>query len=302
MDLKDQLSWNEFYNESKKEKIIIEVKPFNRLIAHSKNLFIVAGYGSFTKGYVLIITKDFIPSFGLLTNEIEEELNFLLKLTKFHISKRYKRNSVVFEHGMCACIGGLDRAHVHIMSTNPKSSQSSLKKSIDKVLYKRKAGIEYIQFGKYKLENIHDINQFMDDEKNLENSDYKVKGNLFKLNDIKNLETSKWPSITLNHINKGGHYVYFQSDYKEASFLTTKNFQTQFGRQVVYENELLLSKEFKKETDGIIKKNPLIEPWKWQNWVYEDRIIDTVNNTRKDLKKYLPEFSREFKKFELEII
>ena len=60
MDLKDQLSWSEFLKESSKESFISEVRAFNRLIAHSKNLFIVAGYGSFTKGYVLIITKDFI--------------------------------------------------------------------------------------------------------------------------------------------------------------------------------------------------------------------------------------------------
>ena len=301
MELKDQLSWSEFLKESQKEKKISKAKPFNRLIAHSKNLFIVAGYGSFTDGYVLVITKDFIPSFGLVSNDIEKELNFLLKLIKFHINKKYKRNSVVFEHGMCACIGGLDRAHVHIMSINPNSSATSLKKSIEKVLYTRKAGIEYIQFGKYKLENIHDINQFMDDA-NPENSNYEVMGSLLKLNDIKNLETSKWPLITLNHINKGGHYVYFESDYAEASFLTTQNFQTQFGRQVVYENELLLSDKFKKETEHIIVKNPLIEPWKWQNWVYEERIIETVNNTRNDLKKYSLEFSEDFKKFQFEII
>ena len=64
MELKDQLSWEEFLKKSPKNDIITRVKPFNRLIAHSKNLFIIAGYGAFTKGYVLIITKDFIPSFG----------------------------------------------------------------------------------------------------------------------------------------------------------------------------------------------------------------------------------------------
>ena len=88
MDLKDQLSWTEFLKESSKEKNITEVKPFNRLIAHSKNLFIIAGYGAFTKGYVLIITKDFVPSFGLIKNEIIEELNFLIKLLKFYIKKK----------------------------------------------------------------------------------------------------------------------------------------------------------------------------------------------------------------------
>ena len=32
------------------------------------------------------------------------------------IYQEIDRNSVVFEHGMCACIGGLDRAHMHVMS------------------------------------------------------------------------------------------------------------------------------------------------------------------------------------------
>ncbi len=302
MELKDQLSWNEFLKYSRNNQIISEVKPFNRLVAHSKNLFIVAGYGAFTEGYILIITKDFIPSFGLVEKEIVSELNFLIKLFKFHIKEKYNRSSVVFEHGMCACIGGLDRAHVHIMSINNKSSADSLSKSIEKVLYKRKVGIEYIQFGKYKLENIHDINQFMDEAQSSGSSEYEIKGKLFKLPDIKNLEEKNWPLITLNHINKGGHYVYFGSDYVESSFLTTQNFQTQFGRQVVYENELDLCENFKKEIIDIINKNPLIEPWKWQNWMYENRIIETVNNTRQYLKEYQSNFSSDYKNFKFEII
>ena len=253
MELKDQLSWSEFYKESKDEPIIDEVKPFNRLIAHSKNLFVVAGYGSFTEGYMLIITKDFMPSFGLVENEIMDELNFLIKLIKYHHKKKFERNTVIFEHGMCACIGGLDRAHLHLMSIDNESSEKSLTQAIDQILYKRKAGIKYIKFGNHKLENIHDINQFMDDNDNL---DYEVVGKLFKIEDIKNLNYENWPLITLNHINKGGHYVYFKSDFKNSSFLTTHNFQTQFGRQVVYQNELALSKKFSSVINKIIKKNP----------------------------------------------
>ena len=41
MNLKDQLSWQEFVKESSKEKIISEVKPFNRLIAHTKNYVLI---------------------------------------------------------------------------------------------------------------------------------------------------------------------------------------------------------------------------------------------------------------------
>ena len=36
----------------------------------------------------------------------------------------------------------------------------------------------------------------------------------------KNLDVKKWPLITLNHIKKGGHYVYFGTDYPDSSFLT----------------------------------------------------------------------------------
>ena len=53
MELKDQLSWNEFLKYSRKDQIISEVKPFNRLVAHSKNLFIVAGYRPLQKAIYL---------------------------------------------------------------------------------------------------------------------------------------------------------------------------------------------------------------------------------------------------------
>lgn len=302
MDLKDQLSWSEFLKESSKEPVISEVKAFNRLIAHSKNFFIVAGYGSFTKGYVLIVTKDFLPSFGLIEENILDELNFLIKLLKNNIKKKYNRNAVVFEHGMCACIGGLDRAHLHIMSIDQKSSQESIKNSIENVLYKRKVGINYIEFKNYKLENIHDINQFMDSNKNKVNTDYKINGRLFKLNDIKNLDTNKWPFVTLNHIKKGGHYVYFDSGFSNSSFLTTQNFQTQFGREVVFDNEINLSKDFKIKMEILTNENPMLEPWKWQSVLFNDNIIETVNTNRKSLKQYFGDYEYEYKKFEIHTV
>ena len=302
MILKDQLSWKEFLKESSNNHIISKVKPFNRLIAHSENLFIIAGYGSFTKGYILIITKEFIPSFGLVNDNITNELNFLIRLFKNHLNKKYNRDSVIFEHGMCACVGGLDRAHLHVMSINKKSSEITLMKSIEKAIYQRKVGIEYIKYGKYKLQNIHDINQFMNNADYAESSKYEVKGKLLSLKDIKNLEVTKWPHITLNHINKGGHYVYFKSDFINSSFLTTQNFKTQFGRQIVYENELAVCDNFKAEINAIISKNPILETWKWQSCLFEENIIKTVNETRKSLKEYTVEFSSEYEEFKFKII
>lgn len=302
MNLKDQLSWQEFLKESSKEKIISEVKPFNRLIAHSKNFFIVAGYGSFTKGYVLIITKDFIPSFGLIENEMLDEVNFLINLLKINFKELYSKNIVVFEHGMCACIGGLDRAHLHLMSINNKSSEDTLKKSIERVLFNRKAGIKSIKFQKYKLENIHDINQFMEEKEYKEGIDFKVEGKLLTLKDIKNLKVEEWPLVTLSHIKKGGHYVFFKSDYINTSFLTTQNFQTQFGRQVVFENEFYLSDEFRIIIEEIKAKNPILEPWRWQSCMFEKSVIETVNSCRSSLKDFDTKFSTEYKKFDFEIL
>ena len=302
MELKDQLSWTEFLKESSKEEIIREVKPFNRLIAHTKNLFIISGYGAFTEGYFLIVTKDFIPSFGLINNEMLNELNFLINLSKYYIKKKYSRNIAVFEHGMCACIGGLDRAHIHLMSVNQNSTEKSFKDSIDKVLYKRKVGIDYIKFGDYKLENIHDINQFMDHAKNKDDKNYEIVGQLCEIKDIKNLDVKKWPLVTLGHIKKGGHYVYFATDFPNSSFLTIKNFQTQFGRQVVFENELKLSSSFTEEVEGILKKNPLAEVWKWQSCIFNENIIKTVNESRADLKDLNNEFKEEIRDFKFKVI
>ena len=113
---------------------------------------------------MLIISKDFIPSYGLVEKNKINEITFLIDLIKQFIKKKYKRNTVVFEHGMCACIGGLDRAHLHIMSISEKTTNEQIKEAINKVLYNRKAGIKHIEYNNYKLENIHDINQIYESQ------------------------------------------------------------------------------------------------------------------------------------------
>jgi len=298
----DQLSWEKFFQESKKDTKILNVKPFNRMIAHSKNFFIISGYGAFTEGYQVIITKDFIPSFGLVEEEKFDELNFIIKISKEIIKEKFDRKSIIFEHGMCACIGGLDRAHLHIMSVHNNTSNESLKKSINKTLYDRKAGIKYIKFKNYKLENLHDINQFMLDSKKDKNIKFEVEGNILDLEDIKDLSQMNWPKETTDHINKGGHYVFFRSEFDEASFLTTHNFQTQFGRQVVFENELNLSNSFDEKIDVIKKNNQFLEVWKWQNCMFEANIIETVNLGRLYLKDLHIKYEKEFEKFKIKTI
>lgn len=296
----DQLSWEKFFEVSKKNKSSPNtVESFNRLINYSKNFFIIAGYGAFTKGYVLIISKKFIPSYGLIERREEEELNFLINETKKVIQNELNRKSVIFEHGMCACIGGLDRAHLHIMSISNDSNKKSIKKAIKDTLYSRKAGIKHILFNGYKLENIHDINQIYEslNPKN-KSKEIKIVGKIYNLNDIQNLDQTNWPTVTLKHIMKGGHYVFFRSDYKDASFLTTNNFQTQFGREVVFNNELNLDKNFLKEKN---KNKFNKELWRWQNSLFEKNIIETMKIFKRGFKKLEKMNAVEYSKFEINI-
>lgn len=300
----DQLSWTKFYNESVNRKSIPKkISEFNRLVAYTDNFFVVSGYGAFKHGYFLIISKDFLPSFGLIEENHHSELKFLIKIIRKLINQEFESNSVVFEHGMCACIGGLDRAHIHIMSISKNSDEKSIRNAIDKTLYNRKVGIEYIQYNNYKLQNLHDINQIYEDVISKKNNDnIKVVGRIYSIKDIQNLEIDKWPTITLNHIQKGGHYVYFKSDYDNASFLTTNNFQTQFGREVVYQNELIKDDDFKDQVEKLIKKNKHLNVWQWQNYYFEKNILHSMKIAESGLKNLEEKYKEDYRKFNFIIV
>tara|TARA_B110000003_G_scaffold276186_1_gene321383 strand:+ start:14814 stop:15728 length:915 start_codon:yes stop_codon:yes gene_type:complete len=302
---KDQLSWDEFYKSSyNRSALPKKIDEFNRLVAHTKNFFVISGYGAFTPGYLLIISKDFLPSFGLVENDQLNELYFLVKLVKESITQEINRDTVVFEHGMCACIGGLDRAHIHIMSIPKKTTKKNIENAIDQTLYNRKAGIEYIEYNNYKLQNIHDINHIYEDlvSKKEKNDEFKIVGKLFKIRDIQNLKVKNWPHVTLNHIKKGGHYVYFNSDSDESSFLTTNNFQTQFGREVVYQNELVLNDEFQKKVQELKSKNQNLNIWQWQHYTFENNILNSMRIAKTGLTKLEDKYLNEYSEFELKII
>ena len=297
----DQLSWEQFRIHSEKAKRPLnKVSEFNRLIAHSKNFFLISGYGAFTDGYILVISKDFIPSYGLINKDDVNEVKFLIKLIKNFIKKKYDRKTLIFEHGMCACIGGLDRAHLHLMSVSKNSNQKHIKDSVNQVLYNRKAGVKYIEYNNYKLENLHDINQIYESHKNTDK--IKIVGDIMKIEDIQNLSVKDWPMITLNHITKGGHYVFFNSGENDSSFLTTHNFQTQFGREVVFEIEKLLNKKFNSEVKKLEKSYPYIEVWRWQNYMFEEKIIKTIEDARKIFSVLEKEYSDEYQKYQFKIV
>ena len=58
----DQLNWKSFFTNSDLNisNFPSKVYEFNRLIMHTDNLFLIAGYGAFNEGYTILIPKKLI--------------------------------------------------------------------------------------------------------------------------------------------------------------------------------------------------------------------------------------------------
>ena len=141
----DVLSWNKFLEQSLLENTYppSKIKLYNRLVAHTDNFFIIAAIGAFVPGYLMLVSKKLIPSLALVEDSQVDELKWLIQKCSNALSKTYSKNVTIFEHGMCACIGGLDRAHLHIMPMNKVADEKIIKESINRVLKKR--NLEFLQ-------------------------------------------------------------------------------------------------------------------------------------------------------------
>ena len=84
--------------------------------------------------------------------------------------------------------------------------------------------------------------------------------------------------------------------------MTTNNFQTQFGREVVFQLEKKLNSKFLKEVEKLKKKEPHTEVWRWQNHMFEDQILSTINDACKELKILKKNYEEEFSKFNFKVI
>ena len=293
-DITDVLSWDEFLKHSKARVIYPpkKVELFNRLIGHTKNFFLISAYGAFTPGYVMLITKELLPAMNMIVDSQLDEFKWLISKIIYAINKTYDRDVIYFEHGMCACVGGLDRAHMHFMTVKKDLDHEKIIKNINKVLIKRRSGISSIEVRGHALDNIHDITNIMD---SFNTKDYKVIGNQIQYEDICNdLNIDEWPISTRTHTKKGGHYVYFKTKDKRISFLTNKNFQTQLGRQILFEIELENNKEMNDFYKTEINKNNYASIWKWQEFSFKENMLKTMN----DLIPSLLEIEKEGDQYE----
>ena len=246
------------------------------MVAYTNNFFLIAATGAFTPGYLMLITKKLIPSHSMIEEKHVDELKWLIEVISKAISKTYKKETVTFEHGNCACLGGLDRAHLHIMTINEKADNDLITKCINQTLINRKAGITSVEINGSKLENIHDINEIMNSP---ESESYKVNGKQLLYKDICNgFDINNWPISTKKHVQNNGQYVYFKTSSPSTSFLTDKNFQTQLGRQIVFEIEKETNSDIKNMSNEILKKNKYANIWKWQEFQFKENMFRTMND------------------------
>ena len=92
---------------------------------------------------------------------------------------------------------------------------------------------------------------------------------------------------------------FFKSTDNKSSFLTNKNFQTQLGRQIVFELELNSNEKMKKFYEEEIKKNSYSNIWKWQEFPFKENMLNTMSDLIPELKKIKENESRfDFDTFE----
>ncbi|MDC0056571.1 hypothetical protein OAJ74_00300 [Alphaproteobacteria bacterium] len=270
----DQLSWHQFYKHSKLDikHVTNKISAFNRMVYYTNNFFVIVGYGAFNKGYLLVVSKKRISAFALISKNLLSEFKWILNFSKKLLKSIYKDCEVaIFEHGLCACIGGLDRAHLHFMPYSKKNKKNMVK-AINQSLKRRRIGIKYVKFDNQKFDHIEDIDTIL--ENFSDHKELSIKGKYLKLNDIKNKKKiNDYPLNLTKEAKNNKTYIFFDSSSADSSFITFENINTQLGREIIFNCENNSSKYKKFITK---KNNELI--WKWQDQMFEKNIIQTIKD------------------------
>jgi diadenosine tetraphosphate (Ap4A) HIT family hydrolase len=108
--------------------LLIELMPESPtedfILYETPRFTVVPGAGAVNDGYVFIIPKEHVLSFGYLDEAHDEELARLLDTLSGHLEKTFGRPIIAFEHGAESFRnrGGscTDHAHMHVMPIDPQ--------------------------------------------------------------------------------------------------------------------------------------------------------------------------------------
>ena len=278
--MNDQLDFGKFYRYSKKN--IKKPSDYNRLIAHTDNFFLISGYGAFSIGYFLLIPKKLCSSFGEIEIKYSDEINYWINLiTKFY-NEKLEKDIFLFEHGLCGCLGGLDRAHLHLSPANKNISQSKIIEVVNQIFKRRGVGLKKILYNNVTIDNRYDIELIINKEFN-----YTItNGKFLNSKEIMKKIKMKFP-LGLNEFSSAFKpYNFFY--HHNGSFLKDLDVSTQLGREISYNlNNLSESETLKTGSDDSI--------WKWQIQKFNSNIVKSI----KLFKKYLTEQNIKNKKYNI---
>ena len=281
---KDVLSWDLFLEGFSKRKRFppTEFELYDRLVAATRNFFCVVGVGAFRPGYLLVISKKLLPSMASLPDNSYDEFAWFLHTLRNMLEKVYGSRVAIFEHGMCACVGGLDRAHVHLMPLSRGVSDPEICGAIDAALLHRRAGVEGVVYDGYRFVNIDDIRQILE---SAEPDDYTLEGVQLSFDSLhSSYPIQGYPENLVNHVMSGGHYVYFDSDSLGSSFLTTADMNTQLGREIVFRASLANDTDLATYHQKVFRKNPHAALWRWQEFAFIENILKTLADVAVELE------------------
>ena len=119
---------NEFLNEKNNNfyKMYLQEEfekngLYSRIIAKTKNFYILPMVGPLVPGYLLVVPKKHYVSFAFQTESELREAQLIVKTIR-EIFRKFYGTSVVFEHGaLSSCVKGgccSDHAHLHIVAVD----------------------------------------------------------------------------------------------------------------------------------------------------------------------------------------
>ena len=281
---KDVLSWDLFLEGFSKRKEFppTEFGLYDRLVAATRNFFCVVGVGAFRLGYLLVISKTLLPSMASMPDNSYDEFTWFLNTLRRVLERLYGSRVAIVEHGMCACVGGLDRAHVHIIPFPKDVSDFDICGATDAALIDRRAGIEGVVYDGYRFVNIHDIRQILE---SADPGDYTLEGVQLSFDSLNSpYSIQGYPGTLVNHIMTGGHYVYFDSGTLDSSFLTTVDLSTQLGREIVLRTSLSKDTDLATYHQKVSRKNPHAELWRWQEFAFVENILKSLADVAVELQ------------------
>lgn len=126
----------------------------SRVILSSDNFVVIPSLGQIVEGYLLIVTKQHLPSMGHVSLGLEGELREVIKKVFIALAEVYGNEVLFFEHGpLNACRTGascINHAHLHIV---PLPNARKLVQIAAKALGERLRNLDYLFEARRMIQN-----------------------------------------------------------------------------------------------------------------------------------------------------